>query len=142
MCFPGGGTHITRDMCFPGGGTHITRDMCFPGRGTHITRDKCFPGRGTHITRDMCVLGGGTHISIDMSFVSGETHITRDKTRLIFGTRQLLSRVSDMRVPFLYRELFPVSPVKDLVIILDSYLNFNYHINTLTSFSPVHVMSD
>ena len=20
-------------MCFPGGGTHITRDMCLPGRG-------------------------------------------------------------------------------------------------------------
>ena len=24
MCFPGRGTHITRDMCFLGGGTHIT----------------------------------------------------------------------------------------------------------------------
>ena len=26
--FPGGGTHITRDMCFLGGGTYIPRDMC------------------------------------------------------------------------------------------------------------------
>ena len=40
-------------MCFPGRGTHITKDMCFPGTGTHITRDSCFPGGGTHITRDM-----------------------------------------------------------------------------------------
>ena len=63
MCFPGGGTHITRDMCFPAEGTRITRNMCFPGGGTHITRDMCFPGGGTHITRDMCFLGGGTHIT-------------------------------------------------------------------------------
>ena len=37
MCFPGGETHITRDMCFLGGGRHITRDLCFQGGGTHIT---------------------------------------------------------------------------------------------------------
>ena len=49
MCFPGGGTHITRDMCFLGRGTHITWDICLSGRGTHITVDMCFPGRGTHI---------------------------------------------------------------------------------------------
>ena len=36
MSFPGGGTHITRDMSFPGGGTHITRDMSFPV-GEHIS---------------------------------------------------------------------------------------------------------
>ena len=54
MCFPGRGTHITRDMCFPGRGTHITWDMFFRGRGTHITRDMFFLGRGTHITREMC----------------------------------------------------------------------------------------
>ena len=37
MCFPGGETHINRDICFLGGGTHITRDMCFLGGGTDIT---------------------------------------------------------------------------------------------------------
>ena len=37
MCFPGGETHINRDICFPGGETHITRDMCFLGGGTDIT---------------------------------------------------------------------------------------------------------
>ena len=36
MCFPGGGTRITKDMCFPGVGTHITKDMCFPG-GEHVS---------------------------------------------------------------------------------------------------------
>ena len=68
MCFPGGGTHVTRDMCFPGGGTHITRDMCFPGGGTHVTWDMCFPGGGTHVTRDICFPGGGTHITRNMCF--------------------------------------------------------------------------
>ena len=65
MCFPGAGTHISRDMCFPGRGTHITKDMCFPCGGTHITRDMCFPSRGTYITRDMCFPGRG----IMMTFI-------------------------------------------------------------------------
>ena len=76
MCFPGGGTHITRDMCFPGGGTHITRDMRFPGGGTHITRDMCFPGEETQITRDMCFPGGGTRITRDMYFPGVGTILT------------------------------------------------------------------
>ena len=60
--------------------------------------------------------------------------INPSKTKLIFfGTRQLLSKVSDIRVPFLDQELTPVSSVEDLGIILDSYLNFNDHVNTLTS---------
>ena len=60
--------------------------------------------------------------------------INPSKTKLIFfGTRQLLSKVSDIRVPFLDRELTPVSSVKDLGITLDSYLNFTDHVNTLTS---------
>ena len=60
--------------------------------------------------------------------------INPSKTKLIFfGTRQLLSRVSDIRVPFLDQELTPVSSVKDLGITLDSYVNFNDHVNTLTS---------
>ena len=70
--------------------------------------------------------------------------INPSKTKLIFffGTRQLLSKVSDIRVPFLDQELFPVYSVKDLCITLDSYLNFNYHVNTFNIVSPVHVMSD
>ena len=60
--------------------------------------------------------------------------INPSKTKLIFfGTRQLLSKVSDIRVPFLDQELTPVSSVEDLGITLDSYLNFNDHVNTLTS---------
>ena len=54
--------------------------------------------------------------------------INPSKAKLIyFGTRQLLSRVSDIRVPFLNQELTPVSSVKDLGITLDSYLTFNNH---------------
>ena len=49
---------ITENMCFPGRGTHITRDMCSL-IGKHIqciTRDMWFTGRGTHITKDMCFI--------------------------------------------------------------------------------------
>ena len=59
--------------------------------------------------------------------------INPSKTELILlGARQLLSKVSDIRVPFLDQELTPVSSVKDLEITLDSYLNFNDHVNTLS----------
>ena len=59
--------------------------------------------------------------------------INPSKTKLIFfGTRQLLSKVSDIRVPFLDQELTPVSSVKDLSTTLDSYLMIS-HVNTLTS---------
>ena len=57
--------------------------------------------------------------------LTNPTHFFRDK--------QLLSKVSDIRVPFLDQELTLVSSVKDLGITLDSYLNFNDHVNTLTS---------
>ena len=72
MCFPGGGTNITRDMCFPGSGTYITRVTCFPGGDTHIARDTCFPGGGTHMTRDMCLESRGTLITGDMCFPGRE----------------------------------------------------------------------
>ena len=70
--------------------------------------------------------------------------INPSKTKLIFfGTMQLLSKVSDIGVPFLDQELTPVSSVKDLSTTLDSYLNFNdqscKHVNIV---SPLHVMSD
>ena len=56
--------------------------------------------------------------------------INPDKTKLIlFGTKQLLSKVPDIRVPFLGQHLIPVSSVKDLGIILDSNLTL---MNTLT----------
>ena len=60
--------------------------------------------------------------------------INPSKTKIIFfGTRQLLSKVSDITVPFLDQELTPLSSVKDLDITLDSYLNFKDHVNTLTT---------
>ena len=63
--------------------------------------------------------------------------INPDKIKLIlFGTKQLLRGVPDIRVPFLGQHLIPVSSVKDLGImgiILDSNLTFNEHVNILTS---------
>ena len=60
--------------------------------------------------------------------------INPDKTKLIlFGTKQLLSKVPDIRVPFIGQHLTPVSSVKDLGIILDSNHTFNEQVNTLTS---------
>ena len=60
--------------------------------------------------------------------------INPDKTKLIlFGTKQLLSKVLDIRVTFLGKYLIPVSSVKDLGITLDSNFSFNEHVNTLTS---------
>ena len=60
--------------------------------------------------------------------------INPSKTKLIlFGMRQLLSKIPDVRVPFLGQNLAPVPLVKDLGIILDSNLTFNEHVNTLTS---------
>ena len=51
---------------------------------------------------------------------------------ILFGTRQLLSKIPDVRVLFLGKILAPVPLVKDLGIILDSNLTFNEHVNTLT----------
>ena len=75
----------------------------------------------------------------DLSLIAGwccshQLLINPSKTKLIFfGTRQLLSKVLNIRVPFLDQELTPVSLVKDLGITLDSYLNLNDHVNKLTS---------
>ena len=60
--------------------------------------------------------------------------VNPDKTKLrLFGTRQLLSQLRGVTVPFLGHELKPVAPVKDLGIILDSNLNFNDHVTSLSS---------
>ena len=54
--------------------------------------------------------------------------VNRDKTKLLlFGTRQLLSQLHDVTVPFLGQELKPVASVKD------SNLNFNDHVTSLSS---------
>ena len=94
MCFPVGGTHITRDKYFPAGGKHITRDMCFLGRGTHITRDTCFLDGGTDITRDMCFLSRGTHITRDMCFPVAE-HISLWITVSLVRKHLLLGQFSN-----------------------------------------------
>ena len=73
MCFLPGRKQITRDMCFPGEGTHNTRDnVCFRAWGAYVTTGMCFAVWGTHITRDMCYPGGGTHITRDMCFPGDE----------------------------------------------------------------------
>ena len=54
--------------------------------------------------------------------------------------KQLLSKVLDIRVPFIEQHLTPVSSVKDLGIILDLNLTFNEHVNTLTS-SLISILS-
>ena len=75
----------------------------------------------------------------DLHFIAGwccshQLLINPSKTKLIFfGTRQLLGKVPDIKVPFLDQELTHLSSVKDLGITLDSHLNFKDHVNTLTS---------
>ena len=60
--------------------------------------------------------------------------INPDKTKpILFGTKQLLSKVLDIRIPFIGQHLTPVSSVKDLGVILESNLTFNEHVYTLTS---------
>ena len=62
--------------------------------------------------------------------------INPDKTKLVlFGTRQLVSKVPDVTVPFLGQQLRPVSSAKDLGVILDSGLTFNDHISSSLLFS-------
>jgi len=47
--------------------------------------------------------------------------VNPDKTKLLlFGTRQRLSQLPDVTVPFLGQELKPVASAKDLGIIFDS----------------------
>ena len=60
--------------------------------------------------------------------------INPDKTKLVFfGTRQLVSKLPDVSVPFLRQKLIPESSTKDLGVILDSSLTFSSHISSLSS---------
>ena len=60
--------------------------------------------------------------------------INPDKTKLVlFGTRQLVSKLPDVTYPFLDNS-YALSgpPTEDLVVILDSGLTFNNHISSLS----------
>ena len=52
-----------------------------------------------------------------------------DKTKLmVFGSRQLTSKLPDFRITLLGKELVPVSSAKDLGVILDPNITFDDHI--------------
>ena len=48
---------------------------------------------------------------------------------VLFGVRQILSKVPNVTVLFLGQNLTPTTSCKDLGVILDSSLSFNEHIN-------------
>ena len=84
MCSPTWETHVIREMCFPGRGTHITRDMCSLTWETHVTRDMRFLGRGTQIPSDMCtptLTGSGQLSSVGTGLVEtlGKIAFVREK---------------------------------------------------------------
>ena len=71
-------------------------------------------------------------LPLDVARISCLLIQTKLNCLILFGTKQLLYKVLDIRVPFLGQHLIPVSSVKDEGIILDSNLTFNEHVNTLT----------
>jgi len=57
-----------------------------------------------------------------------------DKTKLIvFGSRQMTSKLHDFRLSLLGKDISPVQSAKDLGVILDSNLTFDDHIKTIVS---------
>ena len=47
--------------------------------------------------------------------------LNRDKTKLIvYGSRQMISKLQDFRLTLLVKELLPVDSVKDLGVVFDS----------------------
>ena len=55
--------------------------------------------------------------------------INPDKTKLIvFGTKQMLSRLDDFKSSLLGKELTPCDPVRDLGIYVDPQLSYDEHI--------------
>ena len=60
--------------------------------------------------------------------------INPQKTKfMLFGTRQLVGRLSGITISFLGKELSPSPSCKDLGVIFDSHLSFNDHIDYLSS---------
>ena len=60
-----------------------------------------------------------------------------DKTKLIvYGRRQMISKLQDLCLTLLGKELLPVDSVKDPGVVFDSKLSFNDHIIKTASSSP------
>ena len=78
------------------------------------------------------------HISQDLQRVvewrcANHLLINSDKTKLmLFRTRQILSKLPGVTIPFLGKNLTPVTYCKDLGVTLDSSLTFNDHVACLT----------
>ena len=63
--------------------------------------------------------------------------INPDKTKLIvFGTKQMLSRLDDFKLSLLGKELTPCDSVRDLGIYVDSQLSYDEHISKTLSSCP------
>ena len=58
-----------------------------------------------------------------------------DKTKLIvYGSRQMISKIKDFRLTLMGKELLPIDSVKDLGVVFDSKPSFNNHtIKTVSS---------
>ena len=55
--------------------------------------------------------------------------LNSDKTKLIvYGSRQMISKLQDFRLTLLVKELLSVDSVKDLGVVFDSKLSINDHI--------------
>ena len=60
--------------------------------------------------------------------------INPDKTKLIvFGTKQMLSRLDDFKLPLLGKELTPCGSVRDLGVYVDSQLFYDKHVSKTVS---------
>ena len=60
--------------------------------------------------------------------------INPDKTKLIvFGTKQMLSRLDDFKLSLLGKQLTPCDPVRDLGVYVDSHLSYDEHISKTVS---------
>ena len=68
-------------MCFPGRGTHITRDMCFSGRG-HKSLGICVSQVEEHISLGICVSQVGEHISLGIQNVWRLLHLGYKRHKL------------------------------------------------------------
>ena len=63
--------------------------------------------------------------------------INPDKTKLIvFGTKQMLSRLDDFKLSLLDKELTPCDSVRDLGIYVDPQLSYDEHISKTLSSCP------